>query len=65
MGWRDSLGFWSSMLVVDYLLAFAIALFCMFSGVDVAEWGRVILAGVFAPLGITIVAFVACQISRN
>ncbi|KJX48462.1 hypothetical protein [Enterobacter hormaechei] len=65
MDYRDSLGFWLSMLVVDYLLAFVIALFCMFSGVDVAEWGRVIIACVFAPLGITMVAFVACQISRK
>lgn len=65
MVWRDSLGFWLFMIGVDYLLAFVIALFCMFSGVDAEEWGRVILACVFAPLGITMVAFVVCQISRN
>ena len=65
MVWRDSLGFWLSMIVVDYLLAFVIAMFCMFSGVDVTEWSRFIVAGVFAPLGITMVAFIACQISRN
>ncbi|QQM14153.1 hypothetical protein [Enterobacter phage BUCT554] len=65
MVWRDSLGFWLSMILVDYLLAFVIAMFCIFSGVDVTEWGRVIVAGVFTPLGITMVAFIVCQISRN
>lgn len=64
MGRVDSLGFWLLLIFIDYLLAFVIAMFCIFAAVDVAEWWRVIIAGILAPFVITLAAFFGCQLLR-
>lgn len=59
---RVHLGVYLSAILLAHIAAFLEMLFCVSVGVDVIEYGRVIMAIIFAPFGIIIAAFFLIEV---